>query len=243
MWRERRANIVILKYFHCRWKGSEFGEVGKVGGWKGWEDGKYGKFMRLGIWERWESSEVGKLRKMGRWWGWEGGKKTKRQDGIAIGIACTYLEDCSSAVPLMGRRSKKKFFKNNSVKALIPFKRKHQDPYWNCMYLWGGLGGSSVVEKMGLFPKKEISLKQKNNLWGDILGSTADFDGSNKKWGGNQKKWNAEKCGMWDSEMQENDFCGGLVKILWDAPCATVLWKLLLSRSGSLLICKVGWLG
>ena len=45
------------------------------------------------------------------------------------------------------------------------------------------------------------------------------------------------------SETQGNAVCGGLMKILWNSPCVTVLWKLFLSRGVSLLVCEVGWLG
>ena len=58
-----------------------------------------------------------------------------------------------------------------------------------------------------------------------------------KKKGDNRKK-------RFYSEIWENAAWGGLVKILWDSPCATVLWKLFLPKAGSLLIWLrlVGWL-
>ena len=40
--------------------------------------------------------------RLGTWEKWEGGKGKKGQDRIAIVIACTFLEDCGSEVPLMG---------------------------------------------------------------------------------------------------------------------------------------------
>ena len=49
-----------------------------------------------------------------------------------------------------------------------------------------------------------------------------------KKCGDNRKK-------SFYSEMWGNAVWGGLVKILWDSPCARVLWKLFLPKGGSLL--------
>ena len=63
------------------------------------------------------------------------------------------------------------------------------------------------------------------------------FGGSNKKMEREQQKK------RFYSETQGNAVCGGLMKILWNSPCVTVLWKLFLSRGVSLLVCEVGWLG
>ena len=74
-----------------------------------------GRVVRLGRWERWESGEIEKVGKVGGWSGWEDRrvvgdaewvqnfiflflmliKGTKRQDGIATGIACSFLRDSS----------------------------------------------------------------------------------------------------------------------------------------------------
>ena len=92
--RERRPNVIILECFNFRCDGGEVGMVGKVGGWWGWEGVNGGKLVRLGSWERCESGEVDNLGNVGRRWGWDGEKETKRHDGIAIGIAGTFLGDC-----------------------------------------------------------------------------------------------------------------------------------------------------
>ena len=59
-------------------------------------------------------------------------KAIKRQDGIAIGIACTFLGGLqlgSSNAEKWVDHQRKKFFINNSVEALIPFREEHQGLY------------------------------------------------------------------------------------------------------------------
>ena len=66
---------------------------------------------------------------------------------------------------------------------------------------------------------REFSLKQKNNLWGAILKSIEIF----LSFGGGLEGSNEKKMGR------------EIVKILCDSSCVTVLWKLSLSKGGSLL--------
>ena len=83
----------------------------------------------------------------------------KKQDGIAIGIACTFLGGLqlgSSNVEKWVDHQRKKFFINNSVEALIPF-RGTSGPILKMHVLLGvGLGGFSVWGEMALPPKKGI---------------------------------------------------------------------------------------
>ena len=59
-------------------------------------------------------------------------KAIKRQDEIAIGIACTFLGGLQlgrSNAEKWVDHQRKKFFINNSVEALIPFREEHQGLY------------------------------------------------------------------------------------------------------------------
>ena len=93
--------------------------------------------------------------------------------------------------------------------------------------------------------KKEFSLKQKKitcedasqNLMKSCLSFGGGLEGSNKekkkkKMGRQQKKFCSE---VWENCLK------GLVKILWDPPCVTVLWKLSLSKGEFPLRGEVGW--
>ena len=55
-----------------------------------------------------------------------------------------------------------------------------------------------------------------------------------KKWRGNRKK-------KFFSEMLEMLLEDGLVKVMWDFPCGTIVWKLSLSKGESLLREEVDW--
>ena len=88
-----------------------------------------------------------------------------------IAIAWTFLMGLwlgSSNVEKCGDHWRKKFFINNPVEALIPFKEKHQGLLklhvplgWD----WGRGGGVEYGEI------SEFSLKRKNNQWGGFLES------------------------------------------------------------------------
>ena len=56
-----------------------------------------------------------------------------------------------------------------------------------------------------------------------------------------KKNWESNRNKMSYSKIWGNTVRGSLVKILWNSPCVTVLWKLLLLRSVSLWRVKVGW--
>ena len=77
-----------------------------------------GRVVRLGRWERWEIGVVGKEWWVGRsevpdfiqGWGMQSVSKifdvnqgTKRQNEIAIGIACTFFEDCRWEVQMQNK--------------------------------------------------------------------------------------------------------------------------------------------
>ena len=104
------------------------------------------------------------------------------------------------------------------------------------MYLWDEGGGFEYGEKMRDLQKREFSLNQKNNvtrlfrIWWNLLylleGAwrvlMKQKQGCNRK-----KKFYNEKWG--------NIVWGGLVKVLQDSACITILWKLSLPKGGSLL--------
>ena len=62
-----------------------------------------------------------------------------------------------------GEHQNKKLFKNKSVKALILFKKGHL----GLLKLYILLRGCSTVEENEA-PKRELCLKQKNNMWGGL---------------------------------------------------------------------------
>ena len=130
------------------------------GGWWVWEFGKGRRVVRLVTWERWECVEVGKV-----------GREQRGRMELPLELHVPFWRIVVRKFLWWGDHQRKKFFINNSVETLIPFKGKHQGLYWKCMYLWGGSGGFDCGKKMSLSPKKEIFLKQKKILWGGILES------------------------------------------------------------------------
>ena len=99
MWRQRRSNVAILECLDSRWEG---GEVGKVGDWCGWEGrrvvggkiGGSGFYSRVGDAECVQNFSFLFLILI---------KGTKRQNEIAIGIACTFFGDCSWEVQMQNK--------------------------------------------------------------------------------------------------------------------------------------------
>ena len=202
------------------------------GGWWVWEFGKGRRVVRLGTWERWECGEVGKV-----------GREQRGRMELPLELHVPFWRIVVRKFLWWGDHQRKKFFINNSVETLIPFKGKHQGLYWKCMYFWGGSGGFDCGKKMSLSPKKEIFLKQKKILWGGILESIEILLIFSRRLEVLIKKMERQQKKRFYSETQGNAVWGGLMKILWNSPFVTVLWKLFLSRDVSLLVCEIGWLG
>ena len=82
-----------------------------------------------------------------------------------------FLGDCNWEVQMWENdHRRKKFFINNSVGALIPFKEKHQ----GLLKLHVPLGwrrGFEYWGKWDYLQKRELSLKRKSNMWGGLLES------------------------------------------------------------------------
>ena len=191
MWGQRRPNVVILECFSCR----------KVGRWERWEDVGLGNvigswlYLRVGDAE-WVQNFIffffSFLMLV---------KAIKRQDGSTTGIACTFLGGLqlgSSNAEKWFDHQREKFFINNSVEALIPFREEHQGLYWKCMYFWGGIGRLQFWGKSGTISKKgnflwnrKITCKEASwNLLKSCLSFGGGLEDSNeeKKTMGRQQK-------------------------------------------------------
>ena len=115
--------------------------------------------------------------------------------------------------------------------------------YWIWMCLWGKGRGFECGKKNGPISKrgnfswngKTTCEEASHKILKSYLSFGGDLEGSNeKKWGGNRKK-------SFYSEILGSTVWGGLAKVPRDSPCATVLWKLSLSKNKSLLRGEVGW--
>ena len=140
-----------------------------------------------------------------------------------------------------GDHRKKKFFVNDSVKALILCNEKRQGLLKLHVPFWGASseGGLGLSPKKGIFFRTEKKCQEVS--WGllkSCLSSEVGLEGCHKeKWGGNRKGGG----GWCYSKMLGSALWGRLAKTLQGCPCVTVLWTLsLLAGIGLHMGCKGG---